>query len=114
MPGDTISLIGTTSEHIDYDMIDDLHVTAAEVDLLLEEGIKLAPIMKNTRVLRAYAGVGPLVSLSGDSSGRNISRGIVLLDHQERDGLKGLTTITGGKLMTYRLMAEQATDLVAE
>ncbi|CAM2840002.1 anaerobic glycerol-3-phosphate dehydrogenase subunit A [Vibrio diazotrophicus] len=113
VPGDTISLIGTTSEHIDYDMIDDLHVTAAEVDLLLEEGIKLAPIMKNTRVLRAYAGVRPLVSLSGDSSGRNISRGIVLLDHQERDGLKGLTTITGGKLMTYRLMAEQATDLVA-
>jgi len=97
VPGDTISLIGTTSEHIDYDMIDDLHVTA----------VKLAPIMKNTRVLRAYAGVRPLVSLSGDSSGRNISRGIVLLDHQERDGLKGLTTITGGKLMTYRLMAER-------
>ncbi|MCG6336557.1 (2Fe-2S)-binding protein, partial [Vibrio alginolyticus] len=40
--------------------------------------------------------------------------GIVLLDHQQRDGLKGLTTITGGKLMTYRLMAEWATDLVAE
>ncbi|NCO46962.1 MAG: anaerobic glycerol-3-phosphate dehydrogenase subunit A, partial [Vibrio sp.] len=46
--------------------------------------------------------------------GRNISRGIVLLDHEQRDGLKGLTTITGGKLMTYRLMAEWATDLVAK
>lgn len=114
VPGDTISLIGTTSEHIDYERIDDLHVTADEVDLLLEEGAKLAPIMKNTRVLRAYAGVRPLVSLSGDSSGRDISRGIVLLDHEERDGLSGFTTITGGKLMTYRLMAEQATDVVAK
>ncbi|MCE0495155.1 anaerobic glycerol-3-phosphate dehydrogenase subunit A [Vibrio salinus] len=114
VPGDTISLIGTTSEHIDYDKIDDLHVTTDEVDLLLKEGTKLAPIMENTRVLRAYAGVRPLVSIDNDSSGRNISRGIVLLDHEKRDGLKGFTTITGGKLMTYRLMAEMATDVVAE
>ncbi len=114
VPGDTISLIGTTSEHIDYSQIDDLHVTADEVDTLIEEGTKLAPIMENTRILRAYAGVRPLVSLDGDKSGRNISRGIVLLDHSERDGLNGLTTITGGKLMTYRLMAEMATDVVAK
>ncbi|EMB49273.1 sn-glycerol-3-phosphate dehydrogenase subunit A [Vibrio mimicus] len=114
VPGDTISLIGTTSEHIDYDQIDNLHVTEREVDILLEEGAKLAPIMANTRVLRAYAGVRPLVAVNDDGSGRNISRGIVLLDHEQRDGLKGLTTITGGKLMTYRLMAEWATDLVAK
>lgn len=114
VPGDTISLIGTTSEHIDYDQIDNLHVSEQEVDILLSEGAKLAPIMANTRVLRAYAGVRPLVAMDDDGSGRNISRGIVLLDHQERDGLKGLTTITGGKLMTYRLMAEWATDMVAK
>ncbi|QMV16169.1 anaerobic glycerol-3-phosphate dehydrogenase subunit A [Vibrio spartinae] len=114
VPGDTISLIGTTSEHVDYDQIDNLQVTEREVDLLLKEGEKLAPIMANTRVLRAYAGVRPLVSVDDDGSGRNISRGIVLLDHEARDGLKGLTTITGGKLMTYRLMAEWATDMVAQ
>ncbi|WP_087017614.1 anaerobic glycerol-3-phosphate dehydrogenase subunit A [Thaumasiovibrio subtropicus] len=114
VPGDTISLIGTTSEEIGYDQIDNLHVTPDEVDVLIEEGCKLAPIMRNTRVLRAYAGVRPLVSIGGDSSGRDISRGIVLLDHAERDGLSGFNTITGGKLMTYRLMAEQATDLVAK
>ncbi|MDB1124300.1 anaerobic glycerol-3-phosphate dehydrogenase subunit A [Vibrio algarum] len=114
VPGDTISLIGTTSERIDYDQIDNLTIRPDEIDTLLVEGTKLAPIMKNTRVLRAYAGVRPLVSLDGDESGRNISRGIVLLDHAEKDGLNGFTTITGGKLMTYRLMAEQATDVVAK
>jgi glycerol-3-phosphate dehydrogenase len=114
VPGDTISLIGTTSERIDYDKIDDLHVTSREIDVLLEEGAKLAPIMANTRVLRAYAGVRPLVAVDGDTSGRNISRGIVLLDHAERDGMDGFITITGGKLMTYRMMAEWATDLVAK
>ncbi|WCE30734.1 anaerobic glycerol-3-phosphate dehydrogenase subunit A [Vibrio sp. SCSIO 43137] len=114
VPGDTISLIGTTSEQIDYNQIDDLKIRPDEIDTLLEEGTKLAPVMANTRVLRAYAGVRPLIAVDGNSSGRNISRGIVLLDHAEKDGLNGLTTITGGKLMTYRLMAEQATDMVAK
>ncbi len=114
VPGDTISLIGTTSSRIDYHKIDQLTVEPEEVEVLLREGIKLAPIMARTRLLRAYAGVRPLVAVDGDESGRNISRGIVLLDHAERDGLKGFNTITGGKLMTYRLMAEWATDLLAK
>ena len=112
VPGDTISLIGTTSVHIDYDDIDDNRVTPAEVDILLREGEKLAPVMAQTRVLRAYSGVRPLVASDDDPSGRNVSRGIVLLDHAKRDGMEGFITITGGKLMTYRLMAEWATNLI--
>ncbi|STK24396.1 anaerobic glycerol-3-phosphate dehydrogenase subunit A [Escherichia coli] len=45
VPGDTISLIGTTSLRIDYNEIDDNRVTAEEVDILLREGEKLAPVM---------------------------------------------------------------------
>ncbi|WP_208482875.1 anaerobic glycerol-3-phosphate dehydrogenase subunit A [Escherichia coli] len=112
VPSDTISLIGTTSLRIDYNEIDDNRVTAEEVDILLREGEKLAPVMAQTRILRAYSGVRPLVASDDDPSGRNVSRGIVLLDHAERDGLDGFITITGGKLMTYRLMAEWATDAV--
>ena len=112
VPGDTISLIGTTSTHIDYKDIDCNRVTAAEVDVLLREGEKLSPAMATTRILRAYCGVRPLVASDDDPSGRNVSRGIVLLDHASRDGLEGFITITGGKLMTYRLMAEMATDAV--
>ena len=112
VPGDTISLIGTTSEHIPYDEIDDNRVTTAEVDTLLREGEKLAPVLGRTRVLRAYSGVRPLVASDDDPSGRSVSRGIVLLDHAKRDGMEGFITITGGKLMTYRLMAEWATDAV--
>ncbi|WP_058909834.1 anaerobic glycerol-3-phosphate dehydrogenase subunit A [Entomohabitans teleogrylli] len=112
VPGDTISLIGTTSTHIDYDQIDNTRVTAQEVDILIREGARLSPRMLSTRILRAYAGVRPLVASDDDPSGRNVSRGIVLLDHAARDGLEGFITITGGKLMTYRLMAEWATDAV--
>ncbi len=114
VPGDTISLIGTTSTHIDYDQIDNTSVTSDEVDILIREGEKLSPILGKTRILRAYAGVRPLVASDSDPSGRSVSRGIVLMDHAERDGLEGFITITGGKLMTYRLMAEKATDKICE
>ncbi|WJV62313.1 anaerobic glycerol-3-phosphate dehydrogenase subunit A [Pectobacteriaceae bacterium CE70] len=114
VPGDTISLIGTTSTHIDYDQIDNMIVTPAEVETLMREGSKLAPQLAKTRILRAYAGVRPLVANDNDPTGRSVSRGIVLLDHASRDGLEGFITITGGKLMTYRLMAERVTDKVCE
>ena len=112
VPGDTVCVIGTTSTRIPFEECDNVAVTPDEVTLLITEGAKLAPSLSETRILRAYAGVRPLVSADDDPSGRNISRGIVCLDHEERDGLKGFITITGGKLMTYRLMAEIATDLV--
>lgn len=112
VPGETITIIGTTSTRIPYEEVDDVRPTPDEVDLLLREGEKLAPALGTTRILRAYAGVRPLVAADNDPSGRNISRGIVCLDHEKRDGIKGFITITGGKLMTYRLMAEIATDMV--
>ncbi|MCH5049087.1 anaerobic glycerol-3-phosphate dehydrogenase subunit A [Pectobacterium aquaticum] len=114
VPGDTISLIGTTSTHIDYDQIDNMLVTPAEVETLMREGLMLAPTLASTRILRAYAGVRPLVASDSDPSGRSVSRGIVLLDHASRDGLEGFITITGGKLMTYRLMAEWVTDAICK
>ena len=80
--------------------------------LLLREGSQLCPALESTRILRAYAGVRPLVASDDDPTGRSISRGIVCLDHAVRDGIEGFVTITGGKLMTYRLMAQVATDAV--
>lgn len=114
VPGDTICVIGTTSSRVPYNEIDNMTVTPEEVDILLSEGCKLSPSLASTRIIRAYAGVRPLVSMDDDPSGRNISRGIVLLDHETRDGIKGFVSITGGKLMTYRLMAEWVTDLICK
>ena len=112
VPDDTVCVIGTTSDRIPIETVDDMRVTREEVDVLLKEGIKLAPSLATTRVIRAYAGVRPLVASDDDPSGRSISRGIVCLDHAKRDGLEGFITITGGKLMTYRLMGEIATNAV--
>ena len=114
VPGDTICVIGTTSTRVPFEEVDDMRVTREEVDVLMREGEMLAPSLATTRILRAYAGVRPLVAADNDPSGRSISRGIVCLDHEKRDGLAGFITITGGKLMTYRLMAEWATDMACK
>lgn len=114
VPGDTVSLIGTTSEEISYDKIDECTVEDNEISILLSDGEKLIPNVRYTRALRAYCGVRPLLAVSGEIQGRNISRGIALIDHKKRDGLDSLITIAGGKLMTYRLMAEKTSDLACE
>lgn len=112
VPGDAVTVIGTTSTRVPFEECDHMEVTPEEVQLLLREGCALCPSLATTRILRAYAGVRPLVASDSDPTGRSISRGIVCLDHETRDSLKGFVSITGGKLMTYRLMAEQATDAV--
>ena len=112
VPGDVVSVIGTTSDKVPFEECDDMKVTRREVEILLTEGSKLVPSLASTRIIRDYAGVRPLVADDSDPSGRNVSRGIVLLDHSKRDGIRGFISITGGKLTTYRLMAEMTTDLI--
>lgn len=114
VPDDAVCVIGTTSDRVPIETVDDLKITPEEVDILIKEGEKLAPALATTRILRAYAGVRPLVAADNDPSGRSISRGIICIDHEKRDGLGGLITITGGKMMTYRLMAEEATNLACK
>lgn len=114
VPGDTACILGTTSTRVPLEAVDNPRVTDEEVDLLLKEGGQMVPSLQEVRIMRAYAGVRPLVAAAGDSTGRALSRGIVLIDHAQRDGLEGMCTITGGKLITYRLMAEQAADLASK
>lgn len=112
VPGGNVCILGTTSSTVSSACYDDIRVTAGEVDMLLKEGSKLSPVLSDTRILRAYAGVRPLVTASDDGSGRSVSRGMVIMDHETRDGVAGFVTVAGGKLTSYRLMAEKATDLI--
>jgi len=73
----------------------------------------MIPELEKIRYIRAYAGVRPLVGKATEEGGRQISRSFSLIDH-ESEGLENFATITGGKLTTYRLMAEKTADLVCE
>jgi glycerol-3-phosphate dehydrogenase len=123
MPGDgdilvpirTVSVIGTTDELTEDP--DDQTVRPREVEQMLDDGEKLVPGFRDARALRVWTGVRPLfedtkAAADGQVETRNVTRAHALLDHAERDGVSGFITITGGKLTTYRLMAEQTVDAV--
>ncbi|MCB2146783.1 MAG: anaerobic glycerol-3-phosphate dehydrogenase subunit A [Deltaproteobacteria bacterium] len=109
VPAGTVSIFGTTSKRIDSP--DQCRPTTAEIDAMIVDGMAMVPKLADTRYIRAYAGVRPLVRSGNASDDRAVSRGYSLLDH-EPDGLENFITITGGKLTTYRLMAEKTADLV--
>jgi glycerol-3-phosphate dehydrogenase len=109
MPGGTVSIAGTTSVTVEDP--NEAEPTVPEVDLIVEEAAALLPALLETRYIRAYAGVRPLVAAGSAVDGRGVSRGFALFDHA-REGLANLVTITGGKLTTCRLMAERAADVV--
>jgi glycerol-3-phosphate dehydrogenase len=109
VPGGTVSILGTTSIRIET--LDAIFPTVKEIDAIVGEGAAMIPELEMTRYIRAYAGVRPLVGTTVAEGGRRISRSFTLIDH-ESDSLKNFATITGGKLTTYRLMAEKTADLV--
>ncbi|MBU1340248.1 MAG: anaerobic glycerol-3-phosphate dehydrogenase subunit A [Proteobacteria bacterium] len=110
VPGGVVSILGTTSLRIDSP--DKIFPTVDEVDYIISEGEKMIPALKTCRYIRAYCGVRPLVG-EGEHDDRNVSRGFALIDHK-KDGVDNLITITGGKLSTYRLMAEKASDMACK
>lgn len=108
-PGGTVSLVGTTS--VGLDSPDRPHPSTAEVDRLINEASAMAPVLDEMRYVRAFAGVRPLIAEKKITDGRSLSRGFAVIDHAEK-GLENFITVTGGKLTTFRLMAEKAADLV--
>src|SRR5690606_1795829 len=113
VPIRTVAVIGTT----DIRVPDPEHygIEAWEVELMLDEGEKLVPGIKDMRVLRAWAGVRPLYQEKATGvDTRDVSRTYTLLDHETRDNVRGFLTITGGKWTTYRQMAQVVADAVCQ
>jgi glycerol-3-phosphate dehydrogenase len=115
VPIRTVSVIGTTD--IRSADPDDLPVTQDEVDRMLDDGERLVPGLRDARALRVWAGVRPLFSdekADDRTETRDMSRSHALLDHARRDGVTRFLTITGGKLTTFRRMAQDTVDAMCE
>jgi glycerol-3-phosphate dehydrogenase len=112
VPIRTVCVVGTTDQHTDDP--DDHTVLQDEVAAMLDDGEKLVPGFRQARALRVWTGVRPLFedAKASDTDTRDITRAHALLDHAERDGVSGFVTITGGKLTTFRLMAQDTVDAV--
>jgi glycerol-3-phosphate dehydrogenase len=113
VPVHTVAILGTTDVRVDDP--DVYEITREEVAALVAEGEKLFPDLGRMRLLRAYAGVRPLYEPPAGvhvSQNRALSRAHTVVDHGG-DGVDNFVSIVGGKLTTYRLMAEDIVDVVA-
>lgn len=105
VPHRSSTILGTTSGAGE---LGDVRSTGQEVERLLDEVRGVIPGIGEARMIRAYAGVRPL--LAGKAAGREATRGFQVIDHAPE--VDNMISVVGGKLTTYRSMAEKASDLV--
>jgi glycerol-3-phosphate dehydrogenase len=105
-------LIGTTDVRFDGDP-SEVRTSDDEVDYLLAEANRLVPSASLTPdlVLYTYCGVRPL-PYTPDRAAGAITRRHIIVNHAPK--LRGLFSIVGGKLTTYRSLAEETIDRICE
>ncbi|RQH01732.1 anaerobic glycerol-3-phosphate dehydrogenase subunit GlpA [Natrarchaeobius oligotrophus] len=114
VPHETTAILGTTDEEVSDP--DDYPEEEWEVDAMIDTLSELVPILTEARTIRSFWGVRPLYEPPERDTRdpTDITRDFFLLDHAERDGVAGITSIVGGKFTTYRAMAEEISDHVCE
>jgi len=105
-------VLGTTSVPVSDP--DDYERADWEIETSVRECAAMLPPVANAPVTRTWWGVRPLYAPDEAATNRRgISRGFSALDHAA-DGVINFASIVGGKLTTYRQMAEAVSDLVCD
>ncbi|MGH7763426.1 MAG: glycerol-3-phosphate dehydrogenase/oxidase [Candidatus Dormibacteraceae bacterium] len=103
------TLLGTTDDDF-YGDLDSVDVLQDEVEYLLQGIERVFPTIRQYRPARTTAGVRPTL-YKWRRYEDELSRRYEVIDHAAK-GVDGFVSIAGGKLSMYRLMAEQASDVV--
>ncbi|MEO5904534.1 MAG: glycerol-3-phosphate dehydrogenase/oxidase [Gemmatimonadaceae bacterium] len=110
IPAGDQSIVGTTDTFTSENP-DEVRATEADVDYLLASANAYFPDARLVKgdVVAAWAGIRPLAAATAGANPSSISRE----HHIERNTNREIT-VSGGKLTTYRSMAEEVVDLVFE
>jgi len=112
VPHEREAVLGTTSVPVRDP--DEYETEQWEIEESIEECAAMLPPVADAPEVRTWWGVRPLYAPDEDErGGRGISRGFFLLDHAD-GGVDNMASIVGGKLTTYRQMAEATADLVCD
>jgi glycerol-3-phosphate dehydrogenase len=110
VPHDDQVVLGTTSVPVSDP--DDYEQADWEVETSIQECATMLPPVADAPTVRTWWGVRPLYAPDEQATDRRgISRGFSALDHIA-DGVDNFLSIVGGKLTTYRQMAEAVSDRV--
>ncbi len=112
VPHEHQAVLGTTSVPVSDP--DEYETAEWEIEKSIEECADMLPPVADAPIVREWWGVRPLYAPDeGEGDRRGISRGFFTLDHAD-EGVANMTSVVGGKLTTYRQMAEQASDQVCD
>ena len=109
-PWQNMSILGTTDDDY-YGSLDDVNATSEEVRYLVQGLARVFPSIRSARAIGTYAGVRPTIYEYGPHED-SLSREHAIVDH-EQDGAPGIYSMIGGKLASYRLFAEEMSDVIA-
>lgn len=109
VPWNKLYLIGTTDVRFEGDP-DEVRCELWEIEYLLSESNLAFPGAGLTRdsILQTYSGVRPL-PITGEKDEQSITRRHFIREHPR---LSNLLSMVGGKLTTYRSLAEECVDLI--
>lgn len=110
LPWQNMSVLGTTDDDY-YGDLDDVVATHDEVQYLFEAIARVFPSIRGARAIGTWGGVRPTIHEWGKLEDA-LSREHAIVDHEEH-GAPGLFSMVGGKLASYRLFAEEMSDVLA-
>jgi glycerol-3-phosphate dehydrogenase len=112
IPHENTTIIGTTDDDYfgDLDRIPVLH---DEIEYLIGAVEQVLPAIRSARPIQVWAAIRPTLHTYGIYED-DLSRDHEVWDHGKQDGISDFYTIGGGKLASYRLMSEDATDVLCK
>jgi glycerol-3-phosphate dehydrogenase len=109
-PWQNMTVLGTTDDDY-YGDLDNVRATSEEVRYLVEGAARMFPSIHEARIIGTFAGVRPTLYQYGPTEDA-LSREHQIVDHAPH-GAPGLYSMIGGKLASFRLFAEEMTDVLA-
>lgn len=108
LPGETHTIVGTTDTETDASP-DDVRASRADVQYLLDTANHFFPAahLVSEDVVCAWAGIRPLVAGRFGEDAAGASR-----EHEITVSERGVVSVMGGKLTTYRAMSAEVVDVV--
>ncbi len=109
VPYDSMTILGTAYSPAEKPA--DFVPTTEEVVDLINTGEVLFEKLPYYPILRTCTEIRPRYRAAPGAAARETHRDFVMVDHSQ-EGLHGFASVIGGKLTTYRLLAEKITDFI--
>lgn len=104
-----LTLIGSTARRQTNNKL--TPISEIELKEVLKNSSNLIPKIASSNIIRTYSGIRVEIKEKNNVYEDDF-KGITIIDHEQRDGIKGIYTIFPGKMTLGRFAAEKLVDLL--